>query len=188
MWGIDLSWPYDVVSVLFIVRKTGYYPAEWSTSLSWHGGWYWVSKFVWFSFWLIVVTLEQISRGRGLVVWRLQLTGFNKDDMFRYKELYEKYGELPELGDITLGGKDETITLKLCIPEKGVEVNRSFSIYDTVSDSCVLSWSLYHLRVCFCSTVRSSVYVYVLTVIFSGFGVKLLHVFCLLLSVVCNSV
>ena len=72
-------------------------------------------------------------------MWGHQLTGFNKDGMFRYKELYEKYGELPELGDITLGGQDETITLKLCIPEKGVEVNRSFSIYDTVSDSCVLS-------------------------------------------------
>ena len=51
----------------------------------------------------------------------------------RYKELYEKYGELPAIGDIKLGGTDETITLKLCVPEKGVEVEKSFSIYDTVS-------------------------------------------------------
>ena len=66
---------------------------------------------------------------------KVEPAGCNKTDLFRYKELYEKYGELPELGDITLGGLDETITLKLRVPEKGVEVERSFSIYDTVSIS-----------------------------------------------------
>ncbi|KAL5259721.1 hypothetical protein ACHWQZ_G009981 [Mnemiopsis leidyi] len=52
----------------------------------------------------------------------------------RYKELYEKYGELPELGDIKLGGQDETITLKLCVPERGVEMEKTFSIYDSLKD------------------------------------------------------
>jgi hypothetical protein len=47
--------------------------------------------------------------------------------------LYEKYGQLPELGDVKLGGNDETITLKLCVPERGVEVETTFSIYDSVS-------------------------------------------------------
>ena len=61
------------------------------------------------------------------------MAGSDKNNVFRYKELYEKYGELPELGDIKLGGTDEIITVKLCVPEKGVEVEKSFSIYDTVS-------------------------------------------------------
>lgn len=53
--------------------------------------------------------------------------------MPRYQELYEKYGELPELGDISLGYETEVISLTLRIPDKGVEILRSFSLYDTVS-------------------------------------------------------
>jgi len=60
--------------------------------------------------------------------------GDGNTETSRYKELYEKYGELPAIGDIKLGGTDETITLKLCVPEKGVEVEKSFSIYDTIKN------------------------------------------------------